>query len=47
MALGDRNYDQAAAIAQKFEVFADAEEMLCCETIDFVDVAAAPEPTRN
>jgi predicted dehydrogenase len=46
VALCDCNYDRAAAVAQKYgipKIYADAEEMLRSETLDFVDVAVGAE----
>ncbi|MCI0627020.1 MAG: Gfo/Idh/MocA family oxidoreductase [Acidobacteria bacterium] len=46
VALCDRNDEQAAAIAQKFgvsKVYANAQEMLRSQSLDFVDVAVGPE----
>jgi D-apiose dehydrogenase len=46
IALCDRDRTRAATIAQKFDiphVYADAEEMLRSESLEFIDVAAGPE----
>jgi D-apiose dehydrogenase len=46
VALCDRDQSKAAALARKFriaKVYADAEEMLRSETLDFIDVTVGPE----